>query len=77
MQIKSADRFAESAQLADRIAERFHILPIALQSMLLCISNFIFDTNTTPYLCYVDTENRTYQPLDYHLYCSYAFQCIY
>ena len=48
MQIKSADQFAESAQLADQNAERFHILPIALQSMLLCISNFIFDTNTTP-----------------------------
>ena len=58
MQIKSADRFAESAQLADQnadrfaesaqLAERFHILPITLQSMLLCISNLIFDTNTTP-----------------------------
>ena len=45
---QNADRFAESAQLADQIAEQFHILPIALQSMLLCISNFIFDTNTTP-----------------------------
>ena len=49
MQTKSADRFAESAQLADGIAEQFHILPIALQSMLLCISNFIIDTNTTLY----------------------------
>ena len=62
MQIKSADRFAESAQLADQTADRFaesaqladqicrmiSILLIALQSMLLCISIFIFDTNTTP-----------------------------
>ena len=42
---QNADRFAESAQLADWIAEQFHILPIALQS----ISNFFSDTNTTPY----------------------------
>ena len=49
MQIKSADRFAESVdQNADRfaesaqLAERFHILPITLQSMFTMHINFYF-----------------------------------